>query len=181
MRKGKSRLTSLLFLLALCLLGASVWAWAQQGKAADAASRAASDVELCQKLSTRIQSLRQRPKLAGSREIEIADLTRRIEHAAQLAQIPTSALTRIAPQPAIRVTDNLYQEKPTQLALRSITLKQITTFLHHLSSASDGANLQIKDLRLTAPRDGQGNDLWSAEATVSYLIYSPQATPKGLR
>lgn len=156
--------------LGVCLAIVAV-AWWHHQQARRRAAEVVRDHQQIQTLVRRLEQLKQRPALAGSDELELAELSRLIEQAARDAGIPLDRLVRIWPEQPQRVRDSVYLEKPTQILFRGVTLRQFTTFLHGISHA--GTGLRIKSLRITAPRDEPESETWIVEATLTYLIYAP--------
>lgn len=159
-------------LLLLALLAAWNVDWMLSHKRA--ARNAAQDLAQCRSLADEIQTLRDRPAVASPDAIGVQELGSRIEAAAANAGLTPSAVEGVFPQPPQRVADLPYLRKPTLLTLRAVPLQQLVLFLYHLT---EGSTLKIRDLRLrAASRDGP-EDLWHADATVTYLIYSPAKAP----
>lgn len=166
----------LLGVLAAILLAAALWAHGRCRAARSDAARASGDLARCRSRAARIEHLRHRPNLAGAEELQLEVLARQVERAARSAYVPPHAVTRIWPEPVRRVLDTVYQEKPTQIVIKKVSMKQLVGFLCRLTASTPG--LCVKSLRLTAPRGGGAADVWIAEAVVSYLIYSPPDTSR---
>jgi hypothetical protein len=158
----------------LVMVGCCHW---QLGAARAAAAAAADDTADCERRVLRIRQLRGKPTLAGLQEVEMTELARKIEQTALAKQIPAQSLLRVSPEAARRLGDSPYKEKPTQLVLRMVTLRQLIGFLHAVSS--EGCGLQVKSIRLTAPREQEIGDRWTAEVTLTYLVYAPPAESQG--
>jgi len=140
----------------------------------------ASDLSACRDAASRIEQLRRRPAVAGSREVQATELSRRIEASARAAEMPDGALDQIEPQPPRRVGDTPYRQTPTRVRLRGVTLQQLFTFLHALAAEdASGPGLRLEALRLSAPRGEEAGDRWTAEATLTYLVYDPKAAALG--
>jgi hypothetical protein len=168
------RLIALLMILTFGLLAANGyggWALMQARSNADIAI---ADAARCRSLSNQIVALKTKPTIAGTREQAQEELTARIEAAAKIFGITGDNLASITPEPAQRLADSVYLEKPTTIQLRQVTLAQVAGLLCRL--ATDGTGLRIKSLRLSAPPQSGNTDVWSAETTITYLIYSPQPT-----
>ena len=99
-------------------------------------------------------------------------MSRRIEQAARAADFAEGSILRIEPEPARRIEETNYREVPTLLQLRHVTLQQMFTFLHALSSESSG--LGVRDIVLSAPRGEETGDRWTIEATLTYIVFSPK-------
>lgn len=164
-------------MLLAVLLGGLLLSHQRLAKAHRAALAAAEDFGQCQRLVHRLEVLSRKPALAGDAEPQLVELTRRIEQAAEAALLAPNTLQRITPEAPRRLGDSVYKEKPTQLLLRQVSLRQLTTFLHGL--AAQDAGLEVRSVRLSASREQETADVWSAEVTVAYLIYAPPTTAVG--
>jgi hypothetical protein len=142
------------------------------------AQLATADATACLQLASQIRGLRQRPRKIESQQVQQPQLAKRIETAGTLAGIPLSAFSRIDPESPRRLGDTAYEEMPTQLSLRSVNLRQLVSLLYNLST--DDLNLNVKQIRLSAPRGTEAQDLWNAEVTLTYLIYAPKAGDRRL-
>ncbi len=165
------RLATLLGFLCLILAGLAAWSFADMADKKRVAQNAAADLSEVKKLAERIIEVRDQPAIAGSYELELDELTRQIEEAADKAELPGGSLVRIWPEAARRVSDSPYKEKPTQILLRQATLRQITIFLYELSNSESG--LTVQSLRIVAPHRDVKDNTWTSEATITYLIYDP--------
>jgi hypothetical protein len=183
---------SLLFLLALMLAGINAWSWSKFQSSREAAIIAEQDAIQCRHLADDMKRLRSRPTIAGSHEIELTELSRRIEQVANDAGIPVGDLVRISPEASRRLDagvatgasdalaqDASYLEKPTSVLLSGVTLTQLTTFLFNMSTGN--AAMDVREMRLSAPRQDEDGDRWSADITLTYLIYNPPDEPANLR
>ncbi len=142
------------------------WALEQKQKA----RIAAKDVARCEQLVQSIMRLRGKPTVAMTEAMEVQELGQRIESASSKAQLPNAALEGVFPQPPGRVEGSPYLQKPTSLVMRGVSLPQLTTFLHDLTNDT---GMNVRDLRLRTPHGQVDDHIWDAEATLTYLIYSP--------
>ncbi len=163
------------------LLVAIGWCYAQMTDSRSSARVAVEELADCRELAGRIAILRQRPAVAGSREIGAANLARRIEDAATGAGFSNGSVERIDPQPPRRVGETDYREVPTDVRLRHVTLEQLFSFLHALGTqgsslddASQLSALHVRNIRISAPRGPDAGDLWTVETTLTYTLYSPK-------
>ena len=144
------------------------------------ANDAASDLIACREAAGRIDQLRRRPAVAGLRPVQATELSRRIEESARAAGVPDEGLDQIEPEPPRRVGDTAYRQTPTRVRLRRVTLAQLFSFLRALAvEDAAGPGLQLEAIRLSAPRGEEIGDRWSAEATLTYLVYDPKAALSG--
>ncbi len=169
------RLIYLSLVAALALVLADGWSYWMMTRSKDDAQAALADAQTCQTLGAQMVAMQSKPAVANSQEQAFEQLTARIEAAAQSSGIAGSEhLAAIDPEPAARLGDTAYLEKPTVIQLREATLPQIVTLLSHLTQSQAG--LRVKALRLSAPPQKEDTDLWSAQITLTYLIYSPLPT-----
>ena len=68
-----------------------------------AARASAQNLESCRQLADQIVTLRSAPAQASLERRTLQDLSRKIEQAAQIAEIPSSAIVSISPQPGRRM------------------------------------------------------------------------------
>jgi len=167
-QRRKHLLLAVLVTLLAVLAG---WAYGRYTVAKADAVRACADLAVCRSIASRIQGSRNKPNLAEAQELQLAVLARQVELAAKAALIAPDRVARIWPEPARRVEDTVYKEKPTQILLKDVSMRQIVVFLHTLTTSTSG--LWAKSLRLSASRGPEIQDSWSAEVVVTYLIYAP--------
>lgn len=174
-RRLQLQLLVLLVLLSVLSVAAYLHMARQQAAARDAVTQLAEARQLVQQ----IESLRDRPVLAGVQEMPPTDLAQLVEESAQKANLDVAQIVRIWPEPARRIGQSPYLEKPTQILLRNATLEQFTRFLAHVIQSP--YRLRVSALRLSAPRDrdaaATGPDRWTAEVTLTYLLYAPVTEP----
>ena len=158
--------------LAAMLMALSVWHYFGLINAKKMAVQTVEDLVACRHLASRIQSLSQQPVRAGTQEFRFKELISQIEKAAQTAVISPDSLVRIWPEPARRIGDTPYQQKPTQILLRQVSLEQVVKLLHSLAFSDLG--LRVDAIRLTSPRGEETGNTWTVEATLTYHIYVPK-------
>jgi len=163
-------LAALLVLLAVC----AAWSLGDLADRRAGAQEAAKNLARCRWLARQIRTLRRRPARAAERERQSAELTGPIERAARDTGIPTDRLVRISPEPARRLGESAYEEKPTRVFLKRVTLEELVTMIHTLTDPETG--LDLKSLRLAATSRDAAEGTWSAELVLTYLIYKPART-----
>ena len=165
--------TIILFSILAALLGlTTVWSYGHMASQKAAARRIQADLAQLRRKADRIKQLRETPIQATEYEQRTSETTGLIEKAARVAKIHPEGLSRITPEPLRRIGDTVYKEKPTEIQLRKVTLKQFTTLTHALLGVDAG--LRAKSIRLSAPRLEKSDNLWTAELVVTYLIYAPR-------
>jgi len=167
-----NRRKATLLLIAGVLAGIVLsWCYGDMARARGAAKRAAADLVECGRMAAAIENRSRQPAKASEHEQLAAETTGLIETAAKDADIELHSLIRISPEPPRRLGDTVYKEKPTQVFLKDITLKQLVGLVHNLLTSKN--NLEVKALRLAAPRPDDTADNWTAELVLTYLIYDP--------
>lgn len=161
-------------LLAAGLVCINAWAYSRLKEQRAAVADAAEELHQCRRLAATLGRLQGPSVPAGSKPIQPNDMIRWIEQSAQHAQVSMDHLVKIWPGPVKRIGNSRLKQAPVQLQLRSVDLQQLITLLHHLASEAHG--LQITAIRLAADQDNpQGEELWTAEATVTYVFDEPQS------
>lgn len=150
----------------------AMWSYGHLHDSQSAANSAADDLAVCRRLAREVINLDSRPAMAHSQQIHLTELTRHIEQSTKQAKISPNSLVRIWPDPPMRVGDTVYQKKSTQVLFRQVTLRQIITFLHHVASQDGGP--KTTQIRLSTPRGDETGNRWTAETTLTYLIYAPR-------
>jgi len=167
----KRRNTILWVAAVAALLVATLWANGRLAKASHAAEQSATDLAECRKLATQIGEIKDRPRVASEQEKLAGETTAMIDAAATAAGITARQLVRIAPESPQRLGETVYKEKPIAVLLRGVTLRQIVRMSHALLAPNPG--LRIKTMRLSAPTPDDTTDKWTAELTITYLLYDP--------
>jgi hypothetical protein len=166
------RVLTLLLALAVVLLLATVWGYRYMEEQRLAAAKAESDLADCRIAAGDIRQCRDKPAQAAERERGPGEMNALIEKAAQASGITVAdSLDRITPQSPRPVPDTVYREQPTGVVLRKVTLRQLVPFLHSLLTS--GTGLRAKSIHLSAPREEELGDRWTADLLLSYLIYDP--------
>ena len=155
-----------------CLLGVTaLWSYRHMARQKRLARAAAADLAECSRIAVAIGRTRRRPAMASDHERLAAETTTLIERSARSAGIAGHRLVRIAPQAPRRLGETVYREKPTRVLLKNIALRQLVVLIHSLMSADRGLN--VRAIRVTAPRADDTGDRWNAEFVATYLIYDP--------
>ena len=170
MNQGK-RMALYLAVAGLLLAMLCFWSAGRLASARAAKLSAENDLARCRQIASSLSSIQNRPALSGSSQHEMEELSHQIESAAQKASIPPQSIVRIWPEPARRVGESVYKEKPTQVLLKKVTMQQVAGFLYTLTGEGDA--LSAKSIRLTPLQDDKGANLWTADVSVSYFVYDP--------
>lgn len=167
------RTVAYLSLAAAVLAAAAVGCWTSLVDSRDAALTAAADLKAARRSADRIVSARRSTPVAGGLRPE-REQRRRIDVAAGRADIAPEAFETIEEQPGRRIGNTGYEERPTQVVIREVSLQQAVTFLHAVAGESQGVS--VKSIRLTASREQDASDRWRAEATLAFLAQAPRRT-----
>ena len=165
------RTFSMLLALLLCLTIAAGWSWSQLASERRGASQAATDAATSASLAQDIETLRTARTVAGTSPIQQHELAGRIEAAAQAAGLPQEKLVSITPEAPRRLRDSPYLEVVTKIHLLDVPLTGLADFLHRV--AAGPGELDVTQLRIVAPRTMDNPMHWNAEASLSYLVFSP--------
>jgi hypothetical protein len=172
----RRRKTMLLAALLAMLSAAAGMAWSSLAEAKRMALGALADTADVARCAEQIESCRRRPALASDHQrldFEVASI---VERAAVAAGVDKKRVARVAGETPQRFLDTVYKEKPTQVFLRDVTLRQVTDLAHGI--LAEGSGLHIKNLQIRASGAEDAGDLWSAELMLTYLIYDPQQVEK---
>jgi hypothetical protein len=155
-------------------LGAVLWSYIRLADARAAAQASADAVADCSRLASRIASQRGGGvPIPSSREPESQELIKRIESGAKSAGFTEASIDSIEPGEAQPLEDAPYNQLPTTVQLRGVTLQQLFTFLHAVGTGKSG--LQLKHIRLSTAEPNDPGDRWSVETTLTCLVKrSPQ-------
>jgi len=181
-----SQLTKLLLLLVLAAGAASALAYSRLATARDRAALREHDLAICTTDLSAIASASGQGIVVRP-GVDDPELNRRLRAAATIAGV-RNELASIDPGPARQVRDTDYDETVVYLRLDNVTLRQLVTFLHQLSSRDKA--LRTKSLQLAPPAPTgiartqgattslkqESGELWSADVTLAFLSYSPHGT-----
>src|SRR5438093_9270184 len=106
-----TRAQSRLFMgsVSMALVALALWSYARLNASRLAAQSAAENVQACRRLAQQIVILRDRPSLAATEARATTELARRVEEAAQKAQLPPDRIVRIDPQASRRIGESTYK------------------------------------------------------------------------
>ena len=161
----------MLMILAGGLFVALWWCARVLDRHRQSALAATADLQVCRDLAADIRRLQERPTLADDRANPMEQLTGRIQTAVEQAGVTLDQIIRIHHQPPRRVRDTAYEERPTEVMLRRLTLRQAVGFLCGMTEQDP--SLRVKAIRLTPPRDREDTEHWTLDATLAYLVYAP--------
>jgi hypothetical protein len=162
-------------LLAMLLL-ATVWSVSWMFRQRSAADAASADAAACQGLERLIADMRRQSTLVSAQAIESQELGERIDAAAKQSGLSLDLLQGVFPEPALRVGNLPYVEKPTTLTFRKVESRALATFLFHLTNSS---GLTLRHLHLRTPHGNTGTTLWDVDATITCLVYAPNDNSRG--
>lgn len=168
----------ILYMVLLVVLagGMPVWLYGQLQAHRAEAARAARQYHVARVAAAVIAANRDQ----DSRTMEIPEGTHDVraatEKAAQQAEIPLSALIDVTPQSTRRFGQSQYVEQPIRIKLDYVSLRQLVSLLHTLSTPSVG--LVPRAIHIRAPRDEGPEETWLVELIVSRLDYLPAEQPK---
>lgn len=151
------------------------WSYYRLGESRRGAVLAEENLTACRELAQKIAAVQAQPVRAATTARTSQDLIQLISNACKSANFSESLIGVVDPQPPRRVADGDYLEQVTDVDLRSIGLAPLVTFLHRIMAENE--EIKVDGLRLTASRQpaAAGSDeLWSAEVTLTNLIFAPK-------
>ena len=151
----------------------------------DVSRRSATDSveqwQECRELVKQIERLRDQPRQAADAFRSASQLAQVMEATAHAVGVAPERIVRIDPRSTRRIGDTPYQEQPTRVELRELTLEQIVSFLRKVVQEERGT--EVAELRLKPARTGGVDaekshtsgqvELWDAEVTLTALAFSP--------
>ena len=167
----KSRTTACVCILLAGLSLAGGWSLVDYRDAKQQAGQSRADTVRCVEMADTIHGHRSAPAIADDTERLGSVMSSRIESAATEASLASSQLVRITPNGPVRLGESDYRVKPTHVALKNVSMKQCVRFVHTLLAGDP--NLRCRSLRLSAPRHDTVRDRWTAEVSITCLIYDP--------
>ena len=156
----------MLVLLAAVAVWSTCWMLTQRARA----QAASEELNECRALAETVRRRRLRLTAADDEAMASQELSRRINQALRQARLRQEALKSKDPKMARREAGSPYLLMPTALVLQNVSLREVATFLHVLTEDSP---LKVRDLRLRGVRDEATEDVWTADVTVTYLVYAP--------
>ncbi|MFB3891186.1 MAG: hypothetical protein ACE15C_04090 [Phycisphaerae bacterium] len=167
----KRRKLILMAALGVTLLLTAVWSYQYMSGRREAAAAAQRDLADGRRMMGQIELASRMPAMAADRERLATETTSLIEQAARTAGIAPGSLRRISPEAPRRVGETVYKEKPTQVQLQAVSLKELVAFALAISGPQAGLN--VDSMRLGIPREAGADGRWTAELVLTYLIYDP--------
>jgi len=166
----RNRTTSILMLLVLASAIAATITFAQRQHHRAAAEKQQSDLAQSLRLLADLESNKSPARLIATR-LDGSDMNRRIRDAANAAGISQN-LSGIEPNRPVRVRDSDYNELMVFLRFENVSIRQLSTFMHRLSSIDPAC--RIKTIELDSPPDPADTTNWTSDLTLAYLTWSPR-------
>jgi hypothetical protein len=172
------RHTQLLLLIILLAAGACAWGYSRMDAEGEAAAIAQRNLLEAKQSLGEIVRAKTSGAPTATANLDVSELNRRLRDAASTAGI-SEKLVSIEPGQPNRIPNTDYNEMQVFLRFEPLSLKQLVTFLHELGTADHSS--RAKSIELGTPAAASGTeagagagDIWSAEVTMAYLIYSPR-------
>ncbi len=166
----RHRATLILLLLVLASAIAAALAFAQMERNRTAAERQQNDLHQSLRLLADLESNKSPARLIATR-LDGSEMNRRIRDAATAANI-SDHLSGIEPNRPVRLEGSDYNELMVFLRFENVTIRQLSTFTHRLSSIDPAC--RIKSIELESPPDAADTTNWTSDLTLAYLTYSPR-------
>lgn len=128
------------------------------------------EIEQMAKDAAQIKALRAAPRLATERVRPNDELLQEVRDAIKASGMASEKWIASDPVPAVRMPQTPYKLLSIRLTFAGVTLRRLVAFAHHLNRTNPA--IGISHLRLSSPHDSN-DEIWDAELTLSYLIYSP--------
>lgn len=117
-----------------------------------------------------VRRLRAAPRLATERQRPNDELLAEVRGAMDRAKMPAERWVGHDPSRPVRLPRTPYKRLSTRLAFEDVTLQELVTLSFFL--VKNNPALNVSSVRLSAPPAAKKKN-WSAELTISYLIYAP--------
>jgi hypothetical protein len=166
----RNRSTFILMLLVLASAVAAAITFAKMQHNRAAAEKQQSDLNESLRLLSDLESSKSPARLIATR-LDGSDLNRRIRDAATAAGISQN-LSTVEPNRPVRLRESDYNELMVFLRFENISVRQLATFMHRLSTVDPAC--RIKSIELDSPPDPADNTNWISDLTLAYLTYSPR-------
>ncbi|MGB7160062.1 MAG: hypothetical protein WBD40_18490 [Tepidisphaeraceae bacterium] len=166
------RRTNLLLLLLLVAATTGAFSWSRLNERRDDALASERDLAQCRAyLAEMTEAGVASPGIAAvassSSSADAPEINRRLRDAASAAGAGEK-LTSIEPGNTETVGEST--ELSVFLHLEPITIRELVTFLYHLTAGDAGA--RAKTIELEAPAGAEEGDAWVADVTIGYLAGS---------
>lgn len=163
--------------IAVCvalLLG--MWVWLEARSLASKHDSHAALVRQVEEMNAdmlAVRQLRAAPRLATERQRPNDELLAEVRGAMERAKVPAERWVGHDPSRPVRLPRTPYKRLSTRLAFEEVTLQELVTLSFFLVKKNPA--LTVSSVRLSAPIAVKKKH-WSAELTISYLIYAPFQT-----
>ncbi len=166
----RNRTTFILLLIVLASAISAALAFVHLEHNRALAERQQNDLHQSLRLISDLESNKSPARLIATR-LDGSDMNRRIRDAANSAAI-SDHLSSVEPNRPVRVRDSDYNELMVFLRFENVTIRQLSTFMHRLSSLDPAC--RIKSIELESPPDPSETTNWASDLTLAYLTYSPR-------
>lgn len=153
------------------LLG--MWVWLETRSLASKQDSHATLVRQVEEMNSdmlAVRNLRAAPRLATERQRPNDELLAEVRDAMGSAKMPAARWVGNDPSRPVRLPRTPYKRLSTRLAFEDVTLQELVTLSFFLVKSNPALN--VSSVRLSAPMTAKSKN-WSAELTVSYLIFAP--------
>lgn len=166
--------TILLVLLLISAAASTVAAWSRLDSYRSRAAVRREDLSDCRMKFATIDS---KSTMTGGTAADEVSIDRRLARAATSVSLDQQLASTDFGN-AVRISDSNFTQTPVYVRLNAVSMKQMVGFLLELS-AKDNA-VRTTDIDLTpplvaAPGRDNGTDLWTADVTLDYVLFSPKS------
>lgn len=164
------RRTRLLVLLVVVSALCATVAYARMARQRGLARDARADLAECQALIARLAGTSSMA-IPAAAPPDLGDLNRRIRAAATAAGLSESSLPSVESRQPMPVENSNLREMALFLGFDSMTLEQLATFLHRMTSSDSSCSVETIELSVPETPDGKPDDAkWRADLQLAYLI-----------
>lgn len=162
--------------LAIVVSGAlllGMWLWLETRSLASKHDSHAALVRQVEEMNAdmlAVRRLRAAPRLATERQRPNDELLAEVRSAMDRSHMPAERWVGNDPSRPVRLPRTPYKRLSTRLAFEDVTLQELVTLSFFLVKHNPA--LRVSSVRLSAPVTAKAKN-WSAELTVSYLIFAP--------
>lgn len=164
------RVIAILAACSLALLGGTSW-WSSIET--DRLARSRESLQECLGLAARLAAARESPETTAAARASEDELSQRFEAWSREAGLRAEQVEQIDPRAPRRLADTDYLIEGADIELSRVSLAELAK-LASLVERSD-RRLRFSSLRLSAPREDDGAELWQAELALTYLRHAPRS------
>lgn len=174
-----SQKTLILALLTLLTAGGAALSYARMDRAKDDALASERDLNAVRRDLADIAAAAGNGAATTASKLDTSEADRRVRQAAAVAGLSEKLQARLTDTlDPRRLGNSEYSEKPVILRFEGVTLQQVLTFLHTLSTNDPGCRSVGIELSPSEGTTSGTAETWTADLTVAYLLFTPKESAK---